>query len=356
MPWYPDAVRKQLTVPRRSAPREPIRMSTPRRINLHTAVSGAKSLAWSGSTSTPSGSMGYFNTTSAGGVFSHFYVREDGAVEQMQDTAYRSACDLDGNPDTISIESWDGRRVVEWTPAQVASLVKLIRWILATHPSIPAKLATSNLRGWESRGLSYHSLGSPGLAKYSRAAGGLLYTTARGKVCPGAPRIQQIPGIYAAATSQVLPAPSTPAPTPTPVPKEDIMSQFTPIDLANIVLNNSRTAMLGVLESSRYAEYIDQDGNGQRDVRPISDILFATHAAAVSSSRDTALIKAMMAKQTGVDLKALASELANELRPDLTAVARELFAGVELPESAPSVDELADALADNLAARLRKEA
>ena len=150
MAWYPEAVRKQLTVPRRSAPREPIRMPTPRRINLHTAVSGTKSLAWSGNTEKPSGSMGYFNTTSAGGVFSHFYVREDGTVEQMQDTAYRSSCDLDGNPDTISVESWDGRREVAWTPAQVAAITKLVRWILRTHPTIPAKVATSNRKGWES--------------------------------------------------------------------------------------------------------------------------------------------------------------------------------------------------------------
>lgn len=352
MAWYPEAVRKQLTVPRRSVPREPIRMSTPRRINLHTAVSGTKSLAWSGNTAKPSGSMGYFNTTSAGGVFSHFYVREDGTVEQMQDTAYRSACDLDGNPDTISIESWDGRRVVEWNPAQEASIKKLVRWLFRTHPTIPAKLATSNLKGWDSWGLSYHSMGSPGLAKYSRAAGGLLYTTANKKTCPGRPRINQIPGIFKAATSETL---STPITQPTPV-QEDIMAALTPTELATAIQQNTRLAMLGVLETGRYAEYIDQDGNEKRDVRPLSDIIFATHAAAVVSARDTALVKSMLAKQTGIDLKQLAGELANELRPDLRAVVSEMLSGIELPESSPSVDELAESMLDKLAARLSNEA
>lgn len=354
MAWYPEAVRKQLTVPNRA--RNRIRMSTPRRINLHTAVSGTKSLAWSGNTAKPSGSMGYFNTTSAGGVFSHFYVREDGTVEQMQDTDYRSACDLDGNPDTISIESWDGRRLVEWTPAQEVAIKKLVRWLFRTHPTIPAKLATSNRKGWESWGLSYHSMGSPGLAKFSRAAGGLLYTNARGKTCPGQPRINQIPGIFKAATSEVLSTPPTSITQPAPVHEEDIMAALTPSELATTIQQNTRLAMLGVLETGRYAEYVDQDGNEKRDVRPLSDIIFATHAAAVTAARDSALTKGMIAKQTGLDPKEVARELANELRPDLKVVAAELFAGIALPESSPSVDELADALADNLAARLTKEA
>ena len=198
-------------------------------------------------------------------------------------------------------------------------------------------------------------MGSPGLAKFSRAAGGLLYTNAYKKTCPGRPRINQIPGIFKAATSEVLSTPITSPTPPTPV-QEDIMAALTPTELATAIQQNTRLAVLGVLETGRYAEYVDQDGNNKRDVRPISDILFATHAAAVVSARDTALIKSMLAKSTGIDLKQLAGELANELRSDITDVARELFAGIALPESSPSVDELADALADNLAARLTKDA
>ena len=91
MPWYPNAVRKPLTTRALRA------MPSPVRINLHTAVSSATSL------------FGYWQTNSRG-VYSHFYVREDGTVEQYVDTKYRAACDLDGNPDTISIESWDGAK------------------------------------------------------------------------------------------------------------------------------------------------------------------------------------------------------------------------------------------------------
>ena len=134
------------------------------------------------------------------------------------------------------------------------------------------------------------------------------------------------------------------------------MAALTPTELATAIQQNTRLAMLGVLETGRYAEYVDQDGNNKRDVRPISDILFATHAAAVVSARDSAFVKSMLAKQTGIDLKELASELANELRPDLTAVAAEILSGIELPESSPPIDELAEAMIDKLADRLAQGA
>lgn len=206
MAWYPDAVRKQLTVPNRA--RNKVRMSRPVRINFHTAVSNSTSI------------FGFFNSSAARGVFSHFYVRKDGTVEQYQDTAYTAACDLDGNPDTISIETWDGYRtgypgywkhdtdVPPWNPAQVEALTKLARWIVRTHPTIPARLATDNRRGPSSHGFSWHRLGVVGAPGFvSRINGGLTYSLARGKVCPGTRRTNQIPAILKAATSAVAAAP-----------------------------------------------------------------------------------------------------------------------------------------------------
>ena len=133
------------------------------------------------------------------------------------------------------------------------------------------------------------------------------------------------------------------------------MAALTPTELATAIQQNTRLAMLGVLETGRYAEYIDQDGNEKRDVRPLSDIIFATHAAAVTAARDSAVTKGMIAKQAGLDPKEVARELADELRPDLRVVVSEMLADIELPESSPSVDELAESMIDKLAARLSNE-
>ena len=89
MAWYPKAIKKPITVDKGRLP-----MVRPVRINYHTAVTSASSL------------FSYFNVR--GRSDSHFYVRDDGTVEQMVDTAMRANADLQGNPDTISIETWDG--------------------------------------------------------------------------------------------------------------------------------------------------------------------------------------------------------------------------------------------------------
>ena len=251
MAWYPRAVRKQLTVPNRAKPSGRISMPSPVRVNLHTAVSNSYSLAWDET----SGRQGYFNTTGAGGVFSHFYIRRDGVVEQMQDTAYRAACDLDGNPDTISIETWDGYRtgfegywksdsdVPPLNPAQAEAMVDLLRWILDAHPKIPAKLAVSNRRGPESHGFSYHRLGAPGYALYTQAEGGLLYTNSYKKGCPGTRKIGQMAGILAAATNQS---------------EEDDMA-MTPTERAALIADIAEAARAKIFEQRMTGPGIDSD-------------------------------------------------------------------------------------------------
>lgn len=209
MAIYPAAIRQPLTVPNRA--KNPILMPKPVRINFHTAVSNSTSI------------HPFFNSAGAKGVFSHFYVNRAGQVYQYQDTKYRASCDLDGNPDTISIETWDGYKtgypgywkgdsdVPPWNDAQIAALTALSRWILKNHPGIPARLAKDNRKGSSSHGFSWHRLGVVGAPGYIPPAnGGLTYSTARGKVCPGARRTAQIPAILAAATATVSPSPSTP--------------------------------------------------------------------------------------------------------------------------------------------------
>lgn len=178
MAWYPEAIRKE--VPRFRT------LMTPVRINLHTAVSNTSSL------------YPYFSRP--GVVCSHFYVRDDGTVEQYVSTAFRAAADLNGNADTISIETWDGYKriwtdgqpVPPWTGAQMKSLVRLVSWLLKTHPSIYKQQAKDSLPGASSKGISYHRLGIDPW----RVSGGLYYSKSRGKICPGPSRISQIGSIY----------------------------------------------------------------------------------------------------------------------------------------------------------------
>jgi len=318
MAWYPDAVRKSLS-------KTSNRMPTPVRINLHTAVSNGSSL---------------FNLFSQDGqAWSHFYVRKDGVVEQYRDTAYHARCDLDGNPDTISIETWDGypggypgywttgSDVPPWTPAQLAAIEKLVRWILATHPTIPARLAKSNLKGPESHGLSWHRIGVVGYAKYTREQGGLIYSTSRGKVCPGDRRIAQIPGILAAATS-------TPAPT---VSEEDDMP--TAEEIADLTVQKLRAST--VTANGRTAGLIDHLAASFVDDRTaLSGI------AAVSAQ-----VKAVADKVgAAVDPAAIISGVVAGLLPEIRAAAVQASADEGLDDA--QVQRIAEATAATLAKRL----
>ena len=147
-----------------------------------------------------SGTDAYFKRNGYGGSFSHFGVGHDGTTYQWQDTAYRSAANGAANPRSVTVETadvgtgfpqWntnDGGAVPAWTPAQVDELVDIVVWACRTH-NIPCRLVTSSKPS--ERGIGYHRLGVPGYA----VAGGELWSSARGKVCPGNRRIAQIPGI-----------------------------------------------------------------------------------------------------------------------------------------------------------------
>lgn len=143
---------------------------------MHTAVSDAASL------------YGFFSTDP---LCSHFYVREDGTVEQYVDTKFQAPANRNANDSAISIESWDGRKpdVTPWTPAQVVSIVKLILWANKTH-GVPLRLCSSPTAA----GVGWHAMwGAPS-----------DWTPARGKTCPGPARIPQIAGILALANRPVV--------------------------------------------------------------------------------------------------------------------------------------------------------
>ena len=286
MAWYPYAIRRPLG-------RRGVRMARPVRINLHTAVFNGPTLA----------------SIFADGPFSHFYVRKNGDVEQYQDTALTAAADLDGNDDTISIESWDGWRagapgfwrdngdIPPWTPAQTAEITRLVRWLLDTHPTIPGKIATNNRAGLSSQGVGWHRLGVVPFAAYPRSVGGLLYSKSRGKTCPGDRRIAQVPAIVAAATTK----PKPPAPTP-PAPTREETE-----DMALITVKNPKTG----------------------EAWPIGKALWSVWFYALEAVRVSVETRALVA-----ETRALVRELAN--RQSLPAAAIMSAAIESLP---PEADE-----------------
>src|SRR5690606_35036091 len=86
------------------------------------------------------------------------------------------------------------------TAAQVEANAKILAWAHKTH-GIPLQLAPNSRPG--SRGLGYHRQGIDGNwsgYRYGgRVSGGEVWTTSRGKVCPGDRRIDQLPQILARA-------------------------------------------------------------------------------------------------------------------------------------------------------------
>lgn len=214
MARYPGAIWKPIT-----ANKGRRRMAAHNRVNLHVAVSEANSL------------HGYFNKS--GIPDSHFYVRKGtkhqlanklpATVEQYVDTAMRANADLEGNDATISVETQGGVSNAQgepWDASQVLALAEIFAWCVQTH-GIEAKLATDSKLGRTSRGLSWHRLGVDGnfpekpsiLAGRAQLGGGMRYSTARGKICPGDAKIRQIPGILELAVPKPKPkpAPTTPA-------------------------------------------------------------------------------------------------------------------------------------------------
>lgn len=206
MAIYPGA--KQRLIPKWNK----VKITRHRRMNLHVAVSESDSL--------------YSMFSRSNSACSHFYVAKDGTVEQYIDTKYRSASDMNGNDSTISVETAGGVTNPDgepWTDAQVEALVKLWKWARDTH-GIKNQIAKDTQTNENSAGLSWHRLGVEGnfkgrggILESSYKPGGIKYSSARGKVCPGDAKILQIPGIWERANgkvAEVKPQASKPKPTP----------------------------------------------------------------------------------------------------------------------------------------------
>lgn len=176
-----------------------------------------------------SGTRAMFLRNGFGGTESHFGTGADGELEQWQDIAYTADANLDGNSYVLSVENadygpgfpkWntnDGGAVPAFTDAQIATLIRL--GVAAALPGgrpgsmhadcprdwkcygdgIPARLIPDTKRG--RRGFGYHAQGVPG---NELVAGGVAWSSARGKVCPGRRRIEQIRNVIVPAIAAEL--------------------------------------------------------------------------------------------------------------------------------------------------------
>ncbi len=180
------------------------------------------------------GTDGYFRRLT-NGVNSHFGTDGQGAIWQWVDTAFRSGANYNGNHRIISIENadigpgfptWntnDGGAVPAFTAEQCEAIARILAWAHQEH-GIPLVLVPDSKPG--RRGIAYHRQGVPGYV----VAGGELWSTARGKVCPGNRRIAQIPGIIERAKQIVAGGPAG-------AYKEEDDVPYTPDQLADAASN-----------------------------------------------------------------------------------------------------------------------
>lgn len=130
-----------------------------------------------------SGAYYYFRDST--GIEAHFILcgkpsGTDGRIWQLMNTAKQADANQDANAYAISIETEDNGdpNNYPWSQAQLDSLIWLHDTLVAYHPSIPRREATSCTSG----GLGYHSkMGAPS-----------CWTPSAGKTCPGKPvRVDQ---------------------------------------------------------------------------------------------------------------------------------------------------------------------
>ncbi|MGW8565641.1 peptidoglycan recognition protein family protein [Isoptericola sp. NPDC055881] len=138
--------------------------------------------------------FGYFSGIRHAG--SHFHVARDGAREQYAGTGARSAAEY-GAKNTISVETQGADAGGRWTAAQCESLA-VIAAEAHMVDGIPLRLMerSDDPKG----GIGWHRLGVDGNFPSGQLGGrlqrgGVKWSGARGKACPGDNRIPQIPGI-----------------------------------------------------------------------------------------------------------------------------------------------------------------
>lgn len=192
---------------------------TPVRVTLHTAVTSSQDT--------------YGPGLGPGRTHAHFYNPKTGKPRLHQELNKKAWADLDGNTSSISVEHWDGYPgsapgywkhngdVPPFTAAQIENAALIFAYAVE-YFGVPNRIATPK----DTSGLAWHRLGVTGnFGKFDRndrktwsaAQTGERWSLARGKLCPGDRRIDQIPQIFARAQEllktsgpTIIPAPSKP--------------------------------------------------------------------------------------------------------------------------------------------------
>lgn len=223
MAIYPNGTYRPLTVPNNDPPIIPVG------VILHVAASTSKSL------------YGYFNSSGANGIESHFFIRYDGHTEQYRNTGQEADANLKANSfflrgadgverrhGYISVET-QGLGSGQWTDAQIAEIKRLLTWISATH-NVKLRKATQPFGG----GVGYHVMfGAPGP------------WTPVAKSCPGPDRIRQFNNVIVPWMDAQEGAPGTPS---GPIPEEELPLSVATDILAKLNAHDSE-------EDGRYARY-----------------------------------------------------------------------------------------------------
>lgn len=152
--------------------------------------------------------FGWFNNPAAQ-ASSHLHVDIYGRTEQYVDLDFIAWCQRAGNIDYISIET-QGGATGEWTPAQAAEIMRILR-VLAEHYGFSIVDTLTSQPGRV--GIGLHRYGCDPF----RVPGGNIWGPT-GKVCPGGERQAQF-------KNTMLPAMQKPTPTPTPEEDNDMPAQ-----------------------------------------------------------------------------------------------------------------------------------
>lgn len=266
-------------------------------------------LCWHTMVGSLMGTDSYFRGMAPGGTSSHFGTGPDGDIIQWVDTAYLAWANKDGSPRIISVETadvgpgfpkWnlnDGGAVPAWTPQQVEAHAQIAAWVAETH-DIPPVLIPDSKPG--RRGNGYHRQGVPGY----KVAGGETWSSAYGKVCPGARRIAQIPQVLARA-KQIAGGATNPVP-------EDDMAQVPQAEWDAVVkaltepVINGKTlpSALRELHQTFFVTEHNRAGVPEDAAYPTARAIHLLRFAdgnAQALRQEVAALRALVATQQGVD-------------------------------------------------------
>lgn len=144
----------------------------------------------------------------------HFYLPKVGPGVQMIDLDLQSWSSMNGNGSTTASEAEGGLGTAAqvnaepWSPDQFESLARILAYENETE-GVPLQVMPNSLSS--SRGLAPHRWGIDPW----RVSGGEVWSSSRGKICPGDAKIAQLPEIVSRANEIVhgSPTPTPPAPS-----------------------------------------------------------------------------------------------------------------------------------------------